>query len=154
MKNATTTIVIALAALSAGHAMAADNSAQALRDALRAGADLVEPATGQKLGDLFPALYGQTSSKTRAQVQAELAQAQVTVNNGDVIEPATGQKLSALFPAAYTSTPVASIGTRAEVRAEATKARSVRVAGDVVEPATGQKLNVLFASRYNGKSYN
>ena len=155
MKNTTTTaIVIALAALSAGHAFAADTSAQAQRDALRAGADVVEPATGQKLGDLFPALYGQTSSKTRAQVQAELAQAQASANNGDVIEPTTGQKLSALFPAAYTSTPLASVGTRAQVRAEAVQARSVHVAGDLGEPASGQKLNVLFASRYNGKSHN
>ncbi len=150
MKNATTTIVIALAALSAGHAFAADASTQ--NSALRQGADVVEPATGQKLGDLFPALYGQSSNKTRAAVQAEVAH--TAASAGDVVEPVTGQKLSALFPAAYTSTPVASIGTRAQVRAEAAQARSVRVAGDVVEPATGQKLNVLFASRYNGKSYN
>ena len=41
MKTTTTaSIVIALAALSAGHAFAADTSAQAQRDALRAGAAL------------------------------------------------------------------------------------------------------------------
>ena len=148
MKNATTaSIVIALAALVSGQAMAADGSA-----AMRSGADVVEPATGLKMGDLFPALYGKTSTKTRAEVSAQVAQA--TSNGGDVIEPSTGLKLSALNPAAYATQTVASIGTRAQVRAEAVQAMSVHSAGDVVEPTTGIKLNVLFASRYNGKSYN
>ena len=148
MKNATTaSIVIALAALVSGQAMAADGSA-----ALRSGADVVEPATGLKMGDLFPALYGKTSTKTRAEVSAQAAQA--TSNGGDVIEPSTGLTLSALNPAAYATQTVASIGTRAQVRAEAVQARNAHTAGDVIEPATGQKLNALFATRYNGKAYN
>ena len=140
MKNATTaSIVIALAALVSGQAMAAD-------------ANVVESATGQKMGDLFPALYGNASTKTRAEVSAQAAQA--TSNGGDVVEPSTGLTLSALNPAAYATQTVASVGTRAQVRAEAVQARSAINAGDVIEPATGQKLNALFASRYNGKAYN
>lgn len=147
MKTSTAaSIVLALAALSAGQAMAADAST------IRAGGDVVESATGQKLSDLFPALYGKTSSKTRAEVTAQVEQ--TASNSGDVIEPSTGLKLSALNPAAYTTQTVASIGTRAQVRAEAVQAMSAHNAGDVVEPATGQKLNVLFASRYNGKAFN
>ena len=147
MKNATTaSIVIALAALVSGQAMAADSSA------VRSDANVIEPATGLKMGDLFPALYGNTSTKTRAEVSAQVAQA--TSNSGDVIEPSTGLKLSALNPAAYATQTVASVGTRAQVRAEAVQALRAQNAGDVVEPATGIKLNALFASRYNGKSYN
>lgn len=147
MKTSTTaSIVLALAALSAGQAMAAEAST------VRAGGDVVESATGQKLSDLFPALYGKTSSKTRAEVSAQVEQ--TVSNSGDVIEPTTGLKLSALNPAAYATQTVASVGTRAEVRAQAVQALQARNAGDVVEPTTGQKLNVLFASRYNGKAYN
>jgi hypothetical protein len=155
MKNTTTaSIVIALAALSAGQAMAADSSADAIRDSFRGGADVVEPSTGQKLGDLFPALYGNVSTKTSAQVAAELAQAQSASSAGDVVEPTTGMKLSTLFPAAYATQQVASVGTRAQVRAEAVQAMSVHNAGDVVEPVTGMKLSALFASRYSGNTYN
>ncbi len=155
MKNTTTaSIVIALAALSAGQAMAADSSAAANRDNFRAGADVVEPATGQKLSDLFPALYGNVSTKTSAQVAAELAQAQSASSAGDVVEPVTGIKLSALFPAAYSNQHVASTVTRAQVRDQAVQAMSERSDGDVVEPVTGMKLSALFPNRYNGKSHN
>lgn len=100
----TATIVLALATLAAGQSMAADMSASTTRAPMRSGGDVIEPATGQKLSELFPAQYASqavASAQTRAQVRAELVQAQHAGNSGNVIEPATGQKLSALFPAKY-----------------------------------------------------
>jgi hypothetical protein len=100
----TATIVLALATLAAGQSMAADMSASTNRAPMRSGGDVIEPATGQKLSELFPAVYSNSpvaSGKTRVQVSAEMAQAQQAGSSGDVIEPATGQKLSTLFPAKY-----------------------------------------------------
>ena len=58
MKNTTTaSLVMALAALTAGQAMAADSSAAAIRDNYRAGADLVDMTTGLKYSELFPNRY-------------------------------------------------------------------------------------------------
>ena len=102
MKNTTTaSLVIALAALSAGQAMAADSSASAIRDNMRAGAELVDTTTGVKYSDLFPALYGNVSTKTRAQVVAELEQYQSTRNAGDLLDTTTGVKYRDLFPSLY-----------------------------------------------------
>ena len=100
----TATIVLALATLAAGQSMAADMSASTTRAPMRSGGDVIEPATGQKLSELFPALYSNSavvSGKTRSQMSTEMAQAQRAGNSGDVIEPATGQKLSTLFPSKY-----------------------------------------------------
>jgi hypothetical protein len=152
MKNTTTaSLVIALAALSAGQAMAADSSASAIRDNMRAGADLVDTTTGVKYSDLFPALYGKVSTKTRAQVAAELAQAQNAHNTGDVVDTTTGVKYSDLFPALYGNV---STKTRAQVVAELEQYQSTRNAGDLLDTTTGVKYRDLFPSLYNGKAYN
>ena len=132
MKTSTTAaIVLALATLTAGQAMAASNT------------DVVEPSTGQKLSTFrsTPSTVG-----TRAQVRADAVQASKVHAAGDVVEPASGQKLSTVRTAPST------VGTRAEVRADAVQASKVHNPGDVVEPATGQKLNGLFAGRYADKA--
>ena len=97
----TATIVLALATLAAGQSMAADMSASTTRAPMRSGGDVIEPATGQKLSELFPAVYSSAPAAPRAQVTAETVKAQNADNSGDVIEPATGQKMRDLFPARY-----------------------------------------------------
>jgi hypothetical protein len=97
----TATIVLALATLAAGQSMAADMSASTTRAPMRSGGDVIEPATGQKLSELFPALYSNAPAATRAQVTVDAAKAQRANDGGDVIESATGQKMRDLFPARY-----------------------------------------------------
>jgi hypothetical protein len=97
----TATIVLALATLAAGQSMAADMSASTNRAPMRSGGDVIEPATGQKLSQLFPAVYSSAPAATRAQVTVDAAKAQRTNDGGDVIESATGQKMRDLFPARY-----------------------------------------------------
>jgi len=97
----TATIVLALATLAAGQSMAADMSASTTRAPMRSGGDVIEPATGQKLSELFPAIYASAPATTHAQVTVDAAKAQRANDGGDVIESATGQKMRDLFPARY-----------------------------------------------------
>ena len=106
-----TVITLAVAALAAGNALAADPAA----------------------------------AKTRAQVQAELQEAQRT---GDIVEGETSQKLNQLYPNRYPAKAVAQGKTRAEVNAELAEAQHT---GDIVDGGTGQKLNELYANRYPAK---
>ena len=95
MKKSTTSALVLIAALSAGHAIAADNQAGKTREQVRA--ELAEavrtgdmPAismTSQKLNELYPNQYPAkplVTGKTREQVQAELQQARGLGCSGDL----------------------------------------------------------------------
>jgi uncharacterized protein YcbK (DUF882 family) len=178
MKYATASIALAVAALVTGHAQAADfgktreqvraELAQAQRTGdIAANKDQgteFESASGRKLNELFPAAYpakAAVAGKTRAQVRAELAEAQ---RNGDIaankdqgteFESASGRKLNELFPASYPAKPVVTGKTRAEVLAELAEAKRTgdifanKDQGDEFSAANGRKLNELFPSSYS-----
>jgi hypothetical protein len=86
------------------------------------------------------ALAAEPVGKTRAEVRAELVQAQRT---GDIVD-SEGQKLNALFPGQYPAQAQAAGKTRAEVQIELIEAQRT---GDIVD-SEGQKLNALFPSQY------
>lgn len=178
MKYATASIALAVAALLTGHAQAADNVGKTraqvraeLAEAQRTGdivaskdmGDEFGPANGRKLNELFPAAYpakAATTGKTRAQVQAELAEAQRTgdiaasKDMGDEFGPAHGRKLNELFPAAYPAKPVVQGKTRAQVQAELAEAQRTgnlpagKDAGDELGAANGRKLNEIYPNLY------
>lgn len=154
MKTATASIALAITALLAGHAQAADvgktreqvraELAQAQRTGdivanTDAGSSEYMSGKGSKLSAAFPESYPQAqfaSNKTREQVRAELAQAQ---RNGDIIantdagsseyRSGKGSKLSEAFPESYPAAQAVSSKTRDEVRAELTHAQRT---GDIV----------------------
>lgn len=179
MKYATASIALAIAALVTGHAQAADvgktreQVRAELAQAQRTG-DIVAntdvgsseflSGKGQKLSAAFPESYPQATSqgKTRAQVRAELAEAQrtgdIAANKDQGIDEyvsGNGRKLNELFPAAYPAKPVAAGKTREQVRAELAEAQRT---GDIAASkdqgvdeyvsAAGSKLNELFPNLY------
>ena len=129
MKYATASIALAVAALVTGHAQAADVGKT--REQVRAelaeaqrtgdiaaskdmGTDEYSSGAGRKLNELNPAAYPAkpvVAGKTRAQVRAELAEAQRT---GDIVASkdfgtdeytsGAGRKLNELFPNLYPTT--------------------------------------------------
>lgn len=147
-------IVLAIATLAAGHVMAADvapitNVQTSINDA---SGDVVEPMTGLKLREINPARYAANSAvkgKTRAQVQAELAEARRNDDGGDVVEPVTGMKMRDINPSQYAANAAVKAKTREQVRAELAKAQSSRNAGDTVEPMTGMTLREINPGRYS-----
>src|SRR5882672_633879 len=90
-------------------------------------------------------VYAQaTAQKTRAEVQAELAEARRT---GDfLVEGDSGLKLNELYPWRYPQQPVVLGKTRAQVQAELAEAR--RNGELLVEGESGLKMNEAFPSRY------
>jgi hypothetical protein len=93
----------------------------------------------------LPAMADQDSGKTRAQVQAELQQAERT---GDLRDGDTGMKLSEMNPGRYAV--VQTNGkTRAEVKAELQQAERT---GDIADGETGLKLNQTHPSRYSAQN--
>jgi predicted RNase H-like HicB family nuclease len=103
-------ITLAVAALAAGNAMAADASAAKTREqvkaelaeAIRTGDFVVNSETQQKANELNPGLYPAKSAaqgKTREQVKAELAEA---LRTGNIMaDGETGLKLNQLYPQRY-----------------------------------------------------
>jgi hypothetical protein len=93
------------------------------------------------------ALAAEPAGKTRAQVQAELADA---VRNGDIVpdnEAYAGKKLNEVFPDNYPARAQAAGKTRAQVQAElaeAIRTGDVRVGAD----HRGSKLNEIYPNRY------
>ncbi|MFZ3127103.1 MAG: DUF4148 domain-containing protein [Rhodoferax sp.] len=173
-------IALALTTLAAGQVLAADNSVQGktrdqvraeLAEAQRTGDIVVsanagdELGVGRKLNEVAPSRYpakAVAQGKTRAQVKAELAEAQrtgdivVSANAGD--ELGVGRKLNEVAPATYTPAKADPQGkTRAQVKAELAEAQRN---GDIVvgnsgdELGTGRKLNQVFPARYSAKAVN
>ncbi|TXG94085.1 MAG: DUF4148 domain-containing protein [Rhodocyclaceae bacterium] len=124
-------LTLAVAALSAGHALAFDASAPKTREqvkaelaeAIRTGDIVVNGETGQKANKLFPGLYPTkpvAQGKTRAQGKAELAEA---IRTGDiVVNGETSQKANELFPSRYPAKQVAQGKTREQVKIELAEA--------------------------------
>lgn len=81
-------------------------------------------------------------AKTRAQVQAELVEAQRT---GYVMDAKSGKMLNELYPNLYPAKVSASTVTRAQVLAELAEAKRT---GDIVDSKSGKKLNELFPNNY------
>ena len=104
----------------------------------RAAEQPAEPAS-------YPAKT-ETHSVTRAQVLAELAEAQRT---GDILDGHSGKKLNELWPARYPATTATQGPTRAQVLAELAEAKRT---GDILNDSTGRKLNELFPGLYPAKS--
>ena len=103
-------ITLAVAALAAGNAMAADASAPKTREqvkaelaeAIRTGDIVVNGETHQKANEVNPGLYPAKpvlQGKTREEVKAELAEA---IRTGDIMaDGETGLKLNQLYPQRY-----------------------------------------------------
>ena len=83
---------------------------------------------------------------TRAQVQAELIEAQRT---GNILDGHTGKMLNELYPSLYPTKVVAQSVTREQVLAELSEAQRT---GDILDGHTGKKLNELHPSLYPAKS--
>ncbi|WP_210543361.1 DUF4148 domain-containing protein [Rhodoferax sp. PAMC 29310] len=126
-------LALALAALAAGNAFAADASAPLTREQVRAelvqaqrtGDLLAVGDRAQKLNELNPAQYpakSETTGNTREQVKAELAEAQRT---GDILATDnSGKKLNEINPSQYPAKEVAQNTTRAAVMADVAKAQA------------------------------
>lgn len=102
-------IALAVAALSAGQALAQDATPKTreqvraeLQDAIRNGDLQADGETGMTYRQLYPSRYpaaAVAAGKTRAEVKAELAEA---IRKGDLMaDGETGRKLNELFPGRY-----------------------------------------------------
>ena len=149
------TLAFLLAALNAGHAVAADDSAPKTREqvkaelaeAIRTG-DIVVGEGGEKANELYPSRYPAkpaVQGKTREQVKAELAEA---IRTGDIVVGEGGEKANELYPSRYPAKPAVQGKTREQVKAEL--AEAIRT-GDIVVGEGGEKANELYPSRYPAK---
>jgi hypothetical protein len=153
------TLTLALAALAAGNALAADAATPKTREQVRA--ELLEAKrtgdifaineSGLNLNELYPNSYPTriaSQGLSRAQVQADLVAAQ---RSGDIV--ATGEsslKLNELYPNSYPAKAVSQGLTRAQVQADLREAQRT---GDIIATGeSGAKLNQLFPSGYPKKS--
>ena len=182
----TTAIALAISTLIAGQAFAADTSSadigktraqvQAELVQARATGDITAPdqlsiaytsRTGAKMNEIFPARYAAVapvSTKTRADVIAELAEArrtgdimastETTINFGNT----TAAKLNEVFPSRYPAVAAAPTKTRAEVRTELAEAQRTGdlPAGNleslVYTGVPGQKLKDVYPTQYPVKA--
>lgn len=148
-------ITLAVAALAAGNALAADASAPKTREqvkaelaeAIRTGDFVVNGETQQKANEVNPGLYPAkpvVQGKTRAQVKAELAEA---IRTGDIVANGeTQQKAYEVNPGLYPAKPVLLAKTREEVKAELAEAIRTGNMPDLGE--SGLMLNQLYPQRY------
>lgn len=161
MKTRLSVVAIALSALVAGHALAADPAAAKTREQVRAelieaqrNGDLIaDGETGARFNQLYPHLYAQpaTVAKTRAEVKAELAEA---VRSGDLIaDGETGAKFKDVAPAQYAAaraeTPATTVAvgkTREQVKAEL--AEAIRNGDLIADGETGARFNQVNPGRY------
>ncbi len=178
-----TAIALAISTLIAGQAYAADADigktraqVQAELVQARATGDITAPdqlsidytgRTGAKMNEVFPARYAAkapVSTKTRADVIAEMAEAKRT---GNVMASAqvaidfgstTAAKMNEIFPSRYPAVATAQVKTRAEVRTELAEAqRTGDMPADnllslVVTGVPGNTLNKLYPGQYPVKA--
>lgn len=145
-----TAIALAVAALSAGHAMAAEPLSRAqvqaeLADAIRTG-ELIAGATGQKLNEASPHLFAAkavVAGKSRAQVNAELAAA---IRSGDIVDGATGQTVNQNRTGQFAAPVAVSDKTREQAKAEL---RDALRKGDVMAGGTGGRYNQLYPTSFS-----
>ena len=126
----TAAIVLALATLVTGQAMAFS----------KASAEATDPMTGmtfrQISADADAAKAG-VSGKTRAQVRAEVQDARRNADSRDTKEPMTGMTFREILADADVAKAGVSGKTRAQVRAEVQDARRNADSRDTKEPMTG-----------------
>lgn len=181
-----TAIALAISTLFASQAFAADigtadigkTRAQVLAELVQARetGNIIAPdplsmdytgRTGAKMNEVFPARYAAVavvSSKTRADVIAEMAEAKRTGNVMASTQVAidfgstTAAKLNEIFPSRYPAMAGAPAKTRAEVRTELAEAqRTGDMLADsllslVVTGVSGNKLNKLYPGQYPTKN--
>ena len=178
-----TAIALAISTLIAGNAFAADADigktraqVQAELVQARATGDIKAPdqlsidytgRTGAKMNEVFPARYAAVapvSTKTRADVIAEMAEAkrtgnvmassQVAIDFGST----TAAKLNEIFPSRYPAVAAAPAKTRTEVRTELAEAQRTGdiPAGNleslVYAGVPGQKLKDVYPTQYPVKA--
>jgi len=169
-------IALAVAALSAGQALAQDAAPKTreqvraeLAEAIRNGDMVADGETGRTFREMFPGQYPAANTvakaparvevkaqvapaqgKTRAEVKAELAEA---IRNGDMVaDGQTGATYRDLFPGRYPVEHADAQGkTRADVKAEL--AEAVRT-GNIVAGDNGKTLRELNPGRYPAVSAN
>jgi hypothetical protein len=181
-----TAIALAISTLIAGQAFAADTTTadvgktraqvQAELVQARATGNITAPdqlsidytgRTGAKMNEVFPARYAAkapVSTKTRADVIAEMAEAKRT---GNVMASAqvaidfgstTAAKMNEIFPSRYPAVAAAPAKTRAEVRTELAEAqRTGDIPADNLESLVyagvpGQKLKDVHPTQYPVKA--
>ena len=178
-----TAIALAISTLIAGHAFAADADVGKTRAQVQAElvqarvtGDITAPdqlsidytgRTGAKMNEVFPARYAAVapvSTKTRADVIAEMAEAkrtgnvmassQVAIDFGST----TAAKLNEIFPSRYPAVASAPAKTRNEVRTELAEAqRTGDIPADNLESLVyagvpGQKLKDVHPTQYPVKA--
>lgn len=132
MKTATTqAIVLALSAWVSGHALAGNPSVRGYQP---------------QDADTF------VSTKTRAEVQAELIEAQRTGEITSTVAGQRGKKMNELYPDRYPAKPVIQGKTRAEVQAELVEAQRTGNIVSTIAGQSGKKLNELYPERYSAKA--
>ncbi len=181
-----TAIALAVSTLVAGPAFAADNSTGKTRAQVqaelvqaRATGDIIAPdqlsidytgRTGAKLNEVFPAKYAivatvaPASTKTRAEVMADLSESKRT---GNITAPTLASmdyagygnaKLNEIFPSRYPAVAAAPSKTRAEVRTELAEAqRTGDIQADNLESLVyagipGLKLKDVHPTQYPTKT--
>ena len=178
-----TALALAISTLIAGQALAADTDngktraqVQAELVQARASGDITAPdqlsidytsRTGAKMNEIFPARYAAVapaSTKTRADVIAEMAEAKRT---GNVAAPTQTSldyasygtaKLNEIFPSRYPAVAAVATKTRAEVRTELAEAqRTGDMSADnllslVYTGFPGQKLKDVYPTQYPVKA--
>ena len=178
-----TAIALAISTLIAGHALAADADIGKTREQVqaelvqaRATGNITAPdqlsidytgRTGAKMNEVFPARYAAVapvSSKTRAEVVADMAEAKRTGNVMASTQVAidyagtTSAKMNEVFPSRYPAVATSPAKTRAEVRTELAEAqRTGDMQADnllslVVTGVPGNKLNALYPGQYPVKA--
>lgn len=152
--NVISSIALAVAALSAGHAFAADVDAPLTREQVRAefvraqqaGEVIGDNESGLTLREMYPSRYPAVTAqaKSRAEVKAELAQAQ---RDGNVIaDNESGRTAREINPSAYAAAPKGHMLTREEVRAEL---RAAQQSGDVIaDVESGRTAREMYPNRY------
>ena len=178
-----TAIALAISALIAGQAFAADADTGKTRAQVqaelvqaRASGNITAPdqlsidytgRTGAKMNEVFPGRYAAVapvSTKTRADVMAEMAEAkrtgnvmassQVAIDFGST----TAAKLNEIFPSRYPAVASAPAKTRAEVRTELAEAQRTgdipadNLASLVYAGVPGQKLKDVYPTQYPVKA--
>lgn len=148
-------ITVAVAALVAGQALAADTSESKTREevkaelaeAIRSGNFVANGETGQKANELSPSRYPAkpaVQGKTREAVRAELAEA---IRSGNyLVSGETGQKANERSSSLYSATSNVHGKTREAVKAEL--AESIRSGNMPADDASGLLLSQKFPKRY------
>ena len=178
-----TAIALAISALIAGQAFAADADTGKTRAQVqaelvqaRASGNITAPdqlsidytgRTGAKMNEVFPGRYAAVapvSTKTRADVMAEMAEAKRTGNVMASTQVAidfgstTAAKLNEIFPSRYPAVASAPAKTRAEVRTELAEAQRTgdipadNLASLVYAGVPGQKLKDVYPTQYPVKA--